>query len=211
MCAPASGQSSAWENYTVFYDFPKPHQRTSDLEMLWLYQVAHTTAKILERSGYVYVACGGTLIGALRDGGIVAHDDDIDLCTDKRNFRRMMKDSAVLKAFNANGLQLLQFSRYFQPSWFLRFVSFGDSGSGVASSLLGSFLDRYKGGVGCLHCRADRERCRPLDILEMVKHPQDPSRFIMHFCFNEVRKKGDAVVDPLARRLIKATTVSFCG
>ncbi|EER18319.1 hypothetical protein Pmar_PMAR005227 [Perkinsus marinus ATCC 50983] len=162
MCAPASGQSSAWENYTVFYDFPKPHQRTSDLEMLWLYQVAHTTAKILERFGYVYVACGGTLIGALRDGGIVAHDDDIDLCTDKRNFRRMMKDSAVLKAFNANGLQLLQFSR-------------------------------YKGGVGCLHCRADRERCRPLDILEMVKHPQDPSRFIMHFCYNEVRKKGDAV------------------
>ncbi|KAF4741137.1 hypothetical protein FOZ62_031480 [Perkinsus olseni] len=160
MCA--SSRPSNWENYTVFYDLPKPYQRTSELEMLWLYQVAHTTARILERFGYAYVACGGTLIGALRDRGIVAHDDDIDLCTDKRNFRRMMKDPGVLEGLNANGLQLLQFNR-------------------------------YKGGVGCRECRADRERCRPLDILEMVKHPQDPSRLIMHFCYNEVKKKGDGV------------------
>ncbi|KAF4691687.1 hypothetical protein FOZ60_015001 [Perkinsus olseni] len=163
MCASSSSaQPSSWENYTVFYDLPKPYQRTSELEMLWLYQVAHTTARILERFGYAYVACGGTLIGALRDRGIVAHDDDIDLCTDKRNFRRMMKDPGVLEALKANGLQLLQFNR-------------------------------YKGGVGCRECRADRERCRPLDILEMVKHPQDPSRLIMHFCYNEVKKKGDGV------------------
>ncbi|KAF4743269.1 hypothetical protein FOZ62_030769, partial [Perkinsus olseni] len=74
MCASSpSAQPSSWENYTVFYDLPKPYQRTSELEMLWLYQVAHTTARILERFGYAYVACGGTLIGALRDRGIVAH------------------------------------------------------------------------------------------------------------------------------------------
>lgn len=50
------------------------------LAHLGLRELLRDFDEICAARGIVYWADGGTLLGAVRDGGIIAHDDDIDIC-----------------------------------------------------------------------------------------------------------------------------------
>lgn len=53
-------------------------QRMTPEETLDEYQIIHYTTRLLERHKIWHMAHGGTLIGALRNGGIIPHDNDGD-------------------------------------------------------------------------------------------------------------------------------------
>lgn len=54
-----------------------------------LYQMIHDTQKILEARGVRCVASGGTLLGAVRNGGIIPWDDDADFSIDVKHKRKV--------------------------------------------------------------------------------------------------------------------------
>lgn len=54
-----------------------------------LYQMAHDTQRILEAHGVRCVASGGTLLGAVRNGGIIPWDDDADFSIDMKHKRKV--------------------------------------------------------------------------------------------------------------------------
>jgi len=54
-------------------------QRMSPQDALTRYQLLHSTRKLFDRHKIWHVASGGTLLGAVRNKGIIPHDDDLDL------------------------------------------------------------------------------------------------------------------------------------
>merc|ERR550514_1123570 len=54
-------------------------QRLSPEDSLALYNLIHMTARLFEEAGVTYWAVGGTLLGAVRNKGIMPHDNDADL------------------------------------------------------------------------------------------------------------------------------------
>jgi len=72
-------------------------------DTLQKYQLLHSARKLLERHGVWHVAAGGTLLGAVRNKGIVPHDNDMDLVFIRDEFNV----SAALKAdLEKNRLQI---------------------------------------------------------------------------------------------------------
>lgn len=53
-------------------------QRLSQEDALSLYRLGHVVGALLDRHQIVWWAAGGTLLGAVRNKGIIPHDDDID-------------------------------------------------------------------------------------------------------------------------------------
>lgn len=54
------------------------NQRLCAKEALALYQLGHVVGSLLERHQVTWWATGGTLLGAIRNKGIIPHDNDID-------------------------------------------------------------------------------------------------------------------------------------
>jgi len=54
------------------------NQRMCAPQTLAVYRLGHTVGALLERYNITWWATGGTLLGAVRNKGIIPHDDDID-------------------------------------------------------------------------------------------------------------------------------------
>lgn len=57
---------------------------------LSLYQMAYDTIQVLDENNIPYSAAFGTLLGAIRSGGMLPHDDDVDLIIKKDDEQRLM-------------------------------------------------------------------------------------------------------------------------
>jgi phosphorylcholine metabolism protein LicD len=47
--------------------------------------------RICRDNNITYWADSGTLLGAVRDGGIIKHDDDIDVCVDEKDYEKLVE------------------------------------------------------------------------------------------------------------------------
>ncbi len=63
-------------------DFDLKRLQQVELEML------KDVAKFCDDNGIVYFIDSGTLLGAVRHGGFIPWDDDIDICMDLRNYKK---------------------------------------------------------------------------------------------------------------------------
>jgi len=72
-----------------------------------LYQLLHLTSSLLDKHGIPYFASGGTLLGAIRNSGIIPHDDDIDLMLLETDEHKVLNDSFQADLAR-NGLKLVK-------------------------------------------------------------------------------------------------------
>ena len=66
------------------------------------------TAEIFDKHGFKYWASDGTLLGSVRDNGIIEYDDDIDISILKEDYMRLINDKKIHNDFNRSGLHLLK-------------------------------------------------------------------------------------------------------
>lgn len=93
-------------------------ERLTDYEVDQLYNIVQITAQILEETQIKYTIQGGTLLGAVRNGGLIPHDNDADfdvLETDLPKIRELKS------LFERHELVLVEV-----PGWGMQ-VSYNDS------------------------------------------------------------------------------------
>lgn len=61
---------------------------------------------ILDQHGYDYFLEGGSLLGCIREGGIIPHDDDVDISMLQTDLDRLMNDKTVAYELKQHGLIL---------------------------------------------------------------------------------------------------------
>eukprot|EP00746_Dinoflagellata_sp_MGD_P007600 gnl/MRDRNA2_/MRDRNA2_115072_c0_seq1.p1 gnl/MRDRNA2_/MRDRNA2_115072_c0~~gnl/MRDRNA2_/MRDRNA2_115072_c0_seq1.p1 ORF type:complete len:539 (-),score=108.11 gnl/MRDRNA2_/MRDRNA2_115072_c0_seq1:159-1775(-) len=80
-------------------------QRLNEEDALNLYRLGHVVGALLDRHQIIWWAAGGTLLGAVRNKGIIPHDDDIDynILNDQS---QVLLSSSFKDALNKNGLTM---------------------------------------------------------------------------------------------------------
>ena len=88
----------------------------------WLFRLLHNLLRYFKMYGVSYTASGGTLLGAVREGGWIKHDYDIDLDIHQRSRKPFFKLVHFLRANPKLGLgvtlelpTMVKFSPVVQP------------------------------------------------------------------------------------------------
>jgi hypothetical protein len=104
------GEQDFWPLDQIFGRDEEPdysdRQRLHPEDALSLYQSMHIVNSLFKAHNITYWAGGGTLLGAMRNKGVIPHDDDIDIHIPKDYSDRLF--SAALKTdLEINGLKLI--------------------------------------------------------------------------------------------------------
>ena len=67
----------------------KTEKRTNVQEIIW--QIMKEIMPIIDKNGFKYFMLGGTLLGAVRHGGFIPWDDDIDLGMPREDYDQFIK------------------------------------------------------------------------------------------------------------------------
>ena len=67
-----------------------------------------TFIQLLERNNYPYFIQGGTLLGCIRDGDIIEHDDDIDLGMMDEHLQHMLNNTSFIEECKSNNIKITQ-------------------------------------------------------------------------------------------------------
>ena len=71
------------------YKYNQPNLRACQLKQL---EILKDIDKACQKMGISYWLDGGTLLGAVRHGGFIPWDDDIDIAMDVKDLRRFVKE-----------------------------------------------------------------------------------------------------------------------
>lgn len=82
-------------------------QMLSPAKALRLYQVGHMANLLLSRHGVWHIAAGGTLLGSVRNKGIIPHDDDVDYSILRYPGESIIDSYAFKQDLKKNGLYLV--------------------------------------------------------------------------------------------------------
>lgn len=114
--------------------------------------------------GITYYACGGTAIGAVRHGGVIPWDDDIDVYMDRENYERFIQASRELKGAYKD-YEVVECG---QDGYYLQITKFADKRTTIwemesCPFIFGVYvdifvLDRTQGSFPEIARRADRYR-----------------------------------------------------
>ena len=77
----------------------------SPIDSYSLYKLFYEVSQLLEKNGIVYWITAGTFLGAVRSGGIIKWDDDIDITIPheyKDKLYKLFKDNHKLRIYNGN-------------------------------------------------------------------------------------------------------------
>jgi phosphorylcholine metabolism protein LicD len=86
------------------------------LAHLGLRELMRDFDRICTAHGVVYWADGGTLLGAVRDAGIIAHDDDIDVCVPAHHVPALLAAVAGTAVYHVRDTKFcLKFERHDVP------------------------------------------------------------------------------------------------
>ena len=80
-------------------------KQTNSKTIKELYQIAYDVHSIFEIYDLKYWMIGGTLLGAVRHGGIIPWDDDLDLGIDKKNVKKFL---SLKKVFSKCGYKIVK-------------------------------------------------------------------------------------------------------
>lgn len=85
----APGEGDPWTHIPVLSDPP------DDLKYLQkrALEVASEIHRVCKKLGIGYFACGGTMLGYVRDGGFIPWDDDIDVGMLRADYERFLKEA----------------------------------------------------------------------------------------------------------------------
>jgi len=83
----------------------------SKVEATELYTMFKHLHHILTKYGIEYWSCGGTMLGALRSGGLIKWDDDVDICIDQSNWATIkhMRDKLEYIPFDQSNMTKSQY------------------------------------------------------------------------------------------------------
>lgn len=84
------------------------------------------TTEFLHKHDLHYVACGGTVLGAIRHKGFIPWDDDIDLYMPRKDYERLLTMSDLMKE---DGYEVI--SCYNTPGYYIPFAKITDMNSTV--------------------------------------------------------------------------------
>lgn len=95
-------------------------EKLTDVEVDKLYDIVQVTAGILEQHGIRYTAEGGTLLGAIRNGGLIKHDNDADFDVLQSDLEKI---KALAPQFARYGLEVIV-----TPGWGLQIAHVDSEG-----------------------------------------------------------------------------------
>lgn len=75
-------------------------------DALILYQLAHIVSHLMEYHNIWYMASGGTLLGAVRNKGLIPHDDDVDFNILRNQGASIINSLGFKSSLERNGMYL---------------------------------------------------------------------------------------------------------
>jgi lipopolysaccharide cholinephosphotransferase len=167
------------------YKYNQPNLRACQLKQL---EILKDIDKACRKMGISYWLDGGTLLGAVRHGGFIPWDDDIDIAMDVKDLHRFVKEGQAYLPQN-----LMIQSRETNPQVRAQNVKVRDLNS-LYIEKVDNFIDDYEKGIY-------------VDIFPFDRHPNAPKAWIKRLSIGIT--KSSAILNHSHRYSLRAVAEFF--